>query len=217
MSRHSAEGWIKSCSRQDVFFLKNAKFLGHVISPDGIQLIAKRVDALRNLKSPQSKQDVMKVSGCLGFYSCYIKNLHVDSQPCYDLIKDSTQFQWTEEHEELFNFIKDRIHKDRVLAVPNTRFISMWTLPTSVEVVSSSNNSLRERELSRLTLVYLTKQNKRCPPFTENYVESYHLSRHTNTAISDPHFPFISIAIRNQFFIYGDASDNSRIAFSDTK
>ena len=73
-------------------------------------------------KSPQSKRDVMKVLGCLGFYSCYIKNLHVDSQPFYDLIKDSTSFHWTEKHEALFNSIKERNHKDTVLAVPSTDY-----------------------------------------------------------------------------------------------
>ena len=83
---------LKAAPDKTFFFLKKVKFLGHVISPDGIQPIGKRVDALRNLKSPQSKRDVMKVLGCLGFYSCYIKNLHVDSQPFYDLIKDSTPF-----------------------------------------------------------------------------------------------------------------------------
>ena len=94
--------------------------MGHVISPDGIQPIAKRKDALRNLKSPQGKRDVMKVLGCLGFYSYYIKNLHVDSQPFYDLIRDSSPFHWTEEHEALFNSIKAKIHKDTVPAVPST-------------------------------------------------------------------------------------------------
>ena len=113
---------LKAALDKAFFFLKKGKFLGHVISPDGIQPIAKSVDALRNLKSPQSKRDVMKVLGCLAFYSCYIMNLHVDSQPFYDLIKDSTPFQWTEEHEELFNSIKERIHKGTVLAVPSTEY-----------------------------------------------------------------------------------------------
>ena len=97
---------LKAAPDKTFFFLKEVKFLGHVISPDGIQPIAKRVDALRNLKSPQSKRDVMKVLGCLGFYSCYIKNLHVDNQPFYDLIKNSTPFQWTEEHEALLTPLK---------------------------------------------------------------------------------------------------------------
>ena len=84
--------------------------------------MAKRVKYLKNLKSPESKRDVMKVVGCLGFYSCYIKNLHVDSQPFYDLIKDSTTFHWTHEHEKLFQSIKDRISEDMILAVPSTDY-----------------------------------------------------------------------------------------------
>ena len=101
---------LKAAPVKTFFFLKKVKFLGHVISPDEIQPIAKRVDALRNLKSPQGKRYVMKILGCLGFYSCYIMNLQVDSQPFYDLIKVSTPFHWTEEHETLFNSIKGRIH-----------------------------------------------------------------------------------------------------------
>ena len=113
---------LKAAPDKTFFFLKKVKFLGHVISADGIQTIAKRVDALRHLKSPQSKRDDMKVLRCLGFYSCYIKNLHVDSQPFYELIKDSTPFHCTEEHEALFTSIKERIHKDTVLAVPSTAY-----------------------------------------------------------------------------------------------
>ena len=64
----------------------------------------------------------MKALGCLGFYSCYIKNLLVDSQPFYDLIKDSTYFHWTDEHERIFQSIKDRISEDTILAVPSTEY-----------------------------------------------------------------------------------------------
>ena len=114
---------LKAAPDKTFFFLKKVKFLGHVISPDGIQPIAKRVKVLKNLKSPECKRDVIKVLGCLGFYSCYIKNLHMDSHPFYDLIKDSTFFHWTDEHEKLFQSIKDRIGEDTILAVPSTDYL----------------------------------------------------------------------------------------------
>ena len=98
------------------------KFLGHVILSEGIQPIAKRVKDLKNLKSPESNGDVMEVLGCLGFYSCYIKNLHVDSKPCYDLIRYSTSFYWTEDHENIFQKIKDTITEDTILAIPSTEY-----------------------------------------------------------------------------------------------
>ena len=52
------------------FFLKKGKFLGHVISPDGTQPIAKQVKDLKYLKSSDNKQDVMKLLGSPGLYSC---------------------------------------------------------------------------------------------------------------------------------------------------
>ena len=64
----------------------------------------------------------MKVLGCLGFYSCYIKNLHVDSKPFYNLIRDSTSFHWTEEHEKIIQMIKDRISEDTILAISSTEY-----------------------------------------------------------------------------------------------
>ena len=64
----------------------------------------------------------MKVLGCLGFYSCFIKNLHVDIQPFYELIKDTTPFEWTEQHVTLCNQIKERISDDTILAVPSTEY-----------------------------------------------------------------------------------------------
>ena len=113
---------LQAAPDKTFFFLKKVIFRGHVISPEGIQPIAKQVKDLNNLKSLESKRDVMEVLGCLGFYSCYIKNLHAASQPFYDLIKDSTPFHWTHEHEKLFQRIKDRISEDTILAVPSTDY-----------------------------------------------------------------------------------------------
>ena len=113
---------LEAAPDETLIFLKKVKFLGHIISPEGIQPIAKRVRDLKNLKSPESNRDVMKILGCLVFYSCSIKNLHVDSQPFYDLVKDSTPFHWTHEHEKLFKSIKARFSEDTIISVPSTDY-----------------------------------------------------------------------------------------------
>ena len=76
---------LKAAPDKTFFFLKKNTSLGHVTSPGGIQPIAKRVKDLKNLNSPESKQDVMKFLGCSGFYSCYIKNLQVFMLPTHML------------------------------------------------------------------------------------------------------------------------------------
>ena len=52
---------LKAAPEKIFFFLVKLKFLDHVIAPDGIQHIAKRVKDFKDLKAPESKQDVMKV------------------------------------------------------------------------------------------------------------------------------------------------------------
>ena len=69
----------------------------------------------------------MKILGRIGFYGCYIKNIHVGSQPFYDLIKDTTPFKWTAQHEKLLNEIKTKISEDTFLAVPSTEQPSTYT------------------------------------------------------------------------------------------
>ena len=210
---------LKAAPDKRFFFLKKVKFLEHVVSPDGSQPIAKRVDALRNLKSPQSKRDVAKVLGCLGFYCCYIKNLHVDSQPFYDLIKDSTPFHWTEKHEALFNSIKERIHKDTVLAVPSTEYpfhihvdssnvgtgcILIQQFPEGKRIISFNSRVFERAEQKMSTL-----RRELCGIVSAHQTYEQYI-------IGSP-FPITYTVIINQFIIFGDAKDNYRIAFSDIK
>ena len=112
---------LKARPEKTKLFFRKVQFLGHVVGKDGIQPVKKRVADLKAFKSPENKRDVMRVPGCLGFYSIRIKNLHVDCKPFYDLTRTENKFVWTAEHEELFNDIKDRISEDTILAIPDTK------------------------------------------------------------------------------------------------
>ena len=113
---------LKAAPDRTFFFLTKVRFFGHLISPKGIRPIAKRSKDSKIFKSPESKRDVMKVLGSVGFYSCCVRNHHVDNQPFYDLIKDLTPFHWSHNNEKLFQSIKDRVSEDMILAVPSTDY-----------------------------------------------------------------------------------------------
>ena len=113
---------LKAAPNKTKLFLRKVQFLGHIVSDEGIQPVAKRVQDLKNLKSPENKRDVMRVLGSLGFYSTFIKKLHVDSKPFYDLLKDDVPFKWTKDYEKLFQNIKNRISEETILAVPNHKY-----------------------------------------------------------------------------------------------
>ena len=163
--------------------MRREQFLGHVISKNGIQPVKKKVDDLKALKSPEKKRDVMRLLGCLGFYSMYIKNLHVDSKPFYDLIRNDTFFKWKQDHEKLFNEIKERISADTILAIPDTRY------PFHVHVDSSSIGigSILVQEfpegkriISFNSRVY-NKEEQKFQQQLESFAVSYQLYKHTNT------------------------------------
>ena len=90
------------------------QFNGHIVSDKGIQPIAKKVQDLKNLESPENKRDSMRIPGRLGFYSTFIKNLHVDSKPFYEPLRNDTPFKWTKEHENLFQDIKKRKSEETI-------------------------------------------------------------------------------------------------------
>ena len=160
---------LKTAPDKTFFFFKKLKFL----SPDGIHPIAKGVKDLKNLKSTECKRDVMKVLGCLGFYSCYIRILYVESQLFYDLIKDSTSFHGTEIHEKLFQALEDRISEDTILAVPSTDYpfqihVDSFNVGTGCIIIQQFPD--RKKTYPSIHESWI-KLNKKDLPFTENSVE----------------------------------------------
>ncbi|MCP4483077.1 MAG: RNA-directed DNA polymerase, partial [Flavobacteriaceae bacterium] len=81
---------LKASPEKTEFFLRKVKFLGHIVSEEGTSPVAKKVEELKNLKPPENKRDVMRILGCLNFYSKYIRNLHVRSKIFCELIKNET-------------------------------------------------------------------------------------------------------------------------------
>ena len=123
---------VKAAPNTIKFISRKVQFLGHIVSDLGIQPVAKKVQNLKNLKSPENKRDVMRILGSLTFYSTFMKILHVDSKPFYELLTDDFPFEWTKEHKKLFQNNIDRISEDTILAVPNPKY------PLRIHVDSSS-------------------------------------------------------------------------------
>ena len=89
----------------------------------------------------------------LGFHSTFIKTLHVDSKPFYELLRDDVPFKWTREHEKLFQNIKDRKSGETFPAVPNPKYLFHIHVDSSI-----GTGSILVQKLSILVLrISLTK------------------------------------------------------------
>ena len=58
----------------------------------------------------------------MGFYSNYVINFHIDAKPLYNLTRDGVNFKWEEEHEKVFNILKEKFAHDISLAIPNANY-----------------------------------------------------------------------------------------------
>ena len=74
----------------------------------------------------------MSSVGALIFYTKFIEKLHINLKPFYDLLQENTPWNWTSEHELLFNKLKSSLTSDTELTIPNTRHPFFITVDASL-------------------------------------------------------------------------------------
>ena len=82
--------------------LLKVKFLGHEIGFNTIKPNHSNIAATPKIPSPTVKVALMSFIDSLNFYTNLIGNLHLNLKPFYDLLHGNTPWNWTDEHESLF-------------------------------------------------------------------------------------------------------------------
>ena len=91
------------------FFKDELKFLGHVISREGISPQLEKVEAVRSWPRPTSKKDLRGFLGLVGYYSTFIYNAANVMKPLHNMTKDdgvvpATHEEWESVPEALAAF-----------------------------------------------------------------------------------------------------------------
>ena len=94
-------------------------FLGHIISADGVRVCPDKVAAIANLEPPETVKLVRGFIGMCSYYRKFIPNMAEIAKPLVRLTKKSVKFEWTEECQEAFNLLKQKLATAPVLAFPN--------------------------------------------------------------------------------------------------
>ena len=113
------------------FFQEEIKYLGHLISKEGIRTDSSKIETLRKWPVPRCIQDVRRFLGFAGFYRRFCPGFSQIARPLHNLLKGdgsthrkhkkpvptpSQPFQWTEEHQSAFNQLIDLLSSSPVLA-----------------------------------------------------------------------------------------------------
>ena len=77
--------------------LPEVKFMGHVICQDGLKPDPDKVQGIREMPTPTSKQDVKRLLGMVNYLQKFMPNLSEATAPMRDLQKETNQFHWDEQ------------------------------------------------------------------------------------------------------------------------
>ena len=110
------------------FGQKKVKFLGHVISKDGVLPDPDKVSAIKEYPVPRSVKDVRAFLGLANYYRKFVKDFAKIAGPLHDLTKKGLKFQWSDACQSAFETLKEALTQAPILAYPD--FTLEFTLAT---------------------------------------------------------------------------------------
>ena len=97
------------------FYVIETKYLGPMISTDGIKINSAKVDAIKQWDTPTCVQEIRLFIGFCNFYRQFIKNFSKIAGPLNTLTKKDTKFAWINKCEAAFQGLKQRVCKAPIL------------------------------------------------------------------------------------------------------
>ncbi|KAK8923646.1 hypothetical protein KSP39_PZI019205 [Platanthera zijinensis] len=100
------------------FWLEKVAFLGHVISGDGVAVDPTKVEAIREWPVLRTVAEVRSFLGLAGYYRRFVKNFSRIALPLTSLTRKDQKFVWTQECNEAFETLKERLMTAPILSLP---------------------------------------------------------------------------------------------------
>ena len=88
------------------FHVQETRFLGFIISPDGIAMDPDRIKTIVEWPVPKSQYDIQVFLGFANFYRCFIDGYSRVVLPLTNLLKKSQKFLWTARAQEALDKLK---------------------------------------------------------------------------------------------------------------
>lgn len=94
---------------------QQVKFMGHVITQDGLKPDPDKVKAVKNMPKPKCKQEALSLLGFINYLAKFLPKLSEVAQPLRDLTRANAQFIWSRQHDKAFEDMKKLVIQHPVL------------------------------------------------------------------------------------------------------
>ncbi|GJV11148.1 reverse transcriptase domain-containing protein [Tanacetum coccineum] len=123
------------------FGVMEGKFLGYMVTSEGIRANLKKTKAVADMQSPRTLKEMQSLSGKLATLNRFLSRSAERSLPFFETLKNITKefkedYRWTEEAEHAFQELKKLILELPTLTTPERKESLFIYLATSREAVS---------------------------------------------------------------------------------
>jgi hypothetical protein len=94
------------------------KFLGSVVSGDGIEPDPEKIAAVVDWPVPMNLTDVRSFTGLAKYYRRHIQGFDHVAKQLFDLMKKGVSFYWSDEQQQAFETLKSKLVNYPILAPP---------------------------------------------------------------------------------------------------
>jgi hypothetical protein len=112
-----ADAKMKIKPEKTEFHKTEVKFLGYIVSREGLKMDQKKVEAVTSWPKPNTVKEVQSFLGFANFYRQFIKDYSKVAAPLTELTKKDKVFEWTAEAEEAFQELKTRFSTEPILVI----------------------------------------------------------------------------------------------------
>ena len=98
------------------FAKPSLRYLGHILTQDGLKVDESKVSAIKNMPSPQNKKDLMRFLGMVTYLTKFIPNMSEVTSPLRSLLEKDCEWQWMPHHERAVEKVKEILTDTPVLA-----------------------------------------------------------------------------------------------------
>ena len=118
MSRLRA-GALKLKVKKCTFCAPEVKYLGHIVSKDGLHPDESKVIAVLNFPVPQDLTQLRSFLGLIGYYRRFVQDFSLHAEPLYRLGKKNVPYVWGPEQEKAFSYMKALLTSHPVWQFPD--------------------------------------------------------------------------------------------------
>ena len=100
--------------------LKQVRYLGHIVSKDGITPDNDKISAVIGYPVPSNAKQLKQFLGLSNYYRRFIRNYALIAEPLHKILRKSKQpFQWNEACQHAFETLKQKLTTPPILTYPN--------------------------------------------------------------------------------------------------